>query len=212
MRFSGVKKFFNDLRMQTRIILIRHGETRANRQRRYVGVTESELTSYGKYQARCLKKRIAKDTIDRIFVSPSRRALDFSKIVFGNRKKEIFESLQEMNFGIFEGLTYSQALKKYPQAYGRWLKNPQRFNIPKAEALIDFKARVFSALKEVISNNNGKTIAMVTHGGPIMLIVGKIMKSKNLWKVIPGLASISIIEFNKSKPKILTLNDVSHYK
>ncbi|MDD4183137.1 MAG: histidine phosphatase family protein [Candidatus Omnitrophica bacterium] len=198
--------------MQTRIILIRHGETRANRQRRYVGVTESGLTSYGRYQAKCLKERMAKDTIDRIFVSPSKRALDFSKIVFGNRKKKVLASLQEMNFGVFEGLTYSQALKKYPLAYRKWLKSPQRFNIPKAEPLANFKARVFNALKEIISANPGKSVALVTHGGPIMLMVGKIIKSKNLWKVMPGLASISIIEFNKNKPKILKLNDISHYK
>jgi broad specificity phosphatase PhoE len=120
--------------------------------------------------------------------------------------------LQEMNFGAFEGLTYSQALKKYPLAYKKWLKNPQRFNIPKAEALVDFKARVLKAFKEIISRNTGKSIAIVAHGGPIMLIVGKIMKSKSLWRVMPGLASITIIEFNRNKPKVLKLNDISHYK
>jgi len=198
--------------MQTRIILIRHGETRANRQKRYIGVTESKLTSYGRYQAKCLKKRIAKDAIDRIFVSSSRRALDFSRIIFGSRQKKILAGLREMNFGIFEGLTYSEALKKYPLLYNKWLKNPQRFNIPEAESFIDFRMRILNLLKEIVSSNTGKTIAIVTHGGPIMLILKRVLKLKNSPEIMPTLGSVTIIEFNKLKPKILILNDTSHYK
>jgi broad specificity phosphatase PhoE len=52
--------------MQTKLILIRHGETFANRQKRYIGRTESRITSYGKYQARCLQKRISTGVIDKI--------------------------------------------------------------------------------------------------------------------------------------------------
>lgn len=198
--------------MQTKIILIRHGETSANRQKRYIGVTESKLTPYGRYQAKCLKRRIVKDTIDRIFVSSSRRAIDFSRIIFGNRKKKIRAGLREMNFGIFEGLTYSEALKKYPFLYSKWLKNPQHFNIPEAESFIDFRTRILRLLKEVVSSNAGKTIAIVTHGGPIMLILKKVLKLKNSPKIMPALGSVTIIEFNKLKPKILVLNDTSHYK
>jgi len=198
--------------MQTRIILIRHGETRANRQKRYIGVTESKLTPYGRYQARCVKKRIAEDSIDRIFVSSSRRALDFSRIIFGNREKKILADLREMNFGIFEGLTYSEAIKKYPLLYNKWLKNPQRFNIPKAESFIDFRLRILRLLKEIVRNNTGKNIAIVTHGGPIMLILKRVLKSKNSPKIMPDLGSVTIIEFNKLKPKILMLNDTSHCK
>lgn len=198
--------------MQTRIILIRHGQTRANLEKRYIGTTESPLTSYGKYQANSLKKRIAAKTIDKVFVSSSKRALDFSKIVFGNRQRKVLTALREMNFGIFEGLTHSQILKKHPQIYDKWFKNPQRFNIPEAESFIDFRMRIFKALKEIVAGNCGKTIAIVTHGGPIRMILGKVLKLKNLWEVMPGLASISIIEFNKDKPKILLFNDRSHYK
>lgn len=198
--------------MQTRIILIRHGQTRANVEKRYIGVTESRLTPYGKYQAKSLKKRMAKETIDKVFVSPSKRALNFSKITFGDRQKEVLTDLREMDFGIFEGLTHSQVLKKYPQVYRKWLKNPQRFSIPGAESFIDFKTRIFKTLKEIICENTGETIAIVTHGGPIRMILSKVLKLNNLWEIMPGLASISIIEFNKTKPKILIFNDISHYK
>lgn len=197
--------------MQTRIILIRHGQTRANAEKRYIGVTESPLTPYGKYQAKSLKKRIAKEVIDKVFVSPSKRALNFSKIIFRNRKTEVLMNLREMDFGIFEGLTHSQILKKYPQVYNKWLNNPQSFDIPGAESFLDFKARVFGVLKEIICENAGATIAIVTHGGPIRMILSKALKLKNLWEIMPHLASISIIEFNKTKPKIFVVNDISHY-
>jgi len=198
--------------MQTRIILIRHGQTRANVERRYIGATESPLTPLGKRQAKSLKKRIAKEPIGKVFVSPSKRALNFSKIIFGNRQTEVLMDLREMDFGVLEGLTHLKALKKYPQFYSKWLKNPQRFNIPKAESFSDFKARVFKALKGIIYENTGATIAIVTHGGPIRMILSKVLKLKNLWEIMPDLASISIIEFNKTAPKVLISNDTSHYK
>lgn len=182
--------------MQTRIILIRHGQTKANLEKRYIGVTESCLTSYGRYQAKSLKKRIAKEKVDKVFVSPSKRAFDFSKIVFTGSERQVLTGLREMDFGIFEGLTHSQVIEEYPQVYDKWLKNPKRFNIPKAELFSDFKARVLRALKKIICENAGCTVAIVTHGGPIRIILGKVLKLNNLWEIMPHLASISIIEFN----------------
>ncbi|MFA5008508.1 MAG: histidine phosphatase family protein [Candidatus Omnitrophota bacterium] len=198
--------------MQTRIILIRHGETRANRQQKYIGTTESKLTFYGRYQGKCLKKRMAGAKIDKIFVSPSKRAVDFCKIVFGGKGQKLLVGLQEMNFGIFEGLTYSKALKKYPEICAKWFKNPKRFNVPEAESFNSFKRRVLSTIKKIIRGNRGKTIAIVTHGGPIMLVLGSILKLKKPFEIMPKPASITIIEFKKLSPKILALNDTSHYK
>ncbi|MDD4955948.1 MAG: histidine phosphatase family protein [Candidatus Omnitrophica bacterium] len=198
--------------MRTRIILIRHGETRANRQKKYIGVTESALTASGRRQGEYLKKRIADTKIDKIFVSPSKRAVDFCKIIFGGKRKKMLVGLKEMNFGIFEGLTYSKALKKYPDICKRWFKNPKRFNVPKAEPFNDFRKRVLMAIKKIISANCGKTAAIVTHGGPIMLILGSIIESKKPLEIMPKLASVTIIEFDGLKPKILVLNDTSHCK
>lgn len=197
--------------MKTRIILIRHGETGANRQKKYIGRKNSKLTSYGIYQARCVKEAMAKHSIDDIFVSSSKRALEFSNIIFGKREKKVLDVLREMDFGVLEGLSYSSALKKYPRAYNLWLKDPERFNIPKGEPLADFKERVLKAFEKIVSDNYGRSVAVITHGGPIMLIVGKILKSKKLWKIMPHLASITIVEFKKNKPQILKLNDISHY-
>ncbi len=198
--------------MQTKLILIRHGETFANRQKRYIGITESRITSYGKYQARCLQKRISTGVIDKIFASSSGRAVDFAKIIFAKKQIQTLSELREMNFGIFEGLTFSQVTRKYPQIYDKWLKNPQRFGVPRAESFVDFKARIYKVFKKIISNNAGKTVAVVTHGGPIRLILSRFLKTKNLWATMPALASVSIIRFKDAEAKILKINDTSHYR
>lgn len=194
------------------MILIRHGETFANRQKRYIGITESRITPYGKYQARCLQKRISMGAIDEIFTSSSGRAVDFAKIIFAKKQIQELSELREMNFGIFEGLTFSQAARKYPQIYDKWLKNPQRFGVPRAESFVDFRARIYKVFKKIISNNAGKTVAVITHGGPIRLILSRFLKTKNLLAIMPALASVSIIRFKDAEAKILKINDTSHYR
>lgn len=189
--------------MRTKIIIIRHGETAANKERRYIGITDSLLSARGRRQGVNLKERMAKEKIDKIFVSPSKRTLDFSKIVFGARKKEIVPDLREMNFGIFEGLTHTEMLKKYPGIYRKWLKDPCNFNIPEAEAFKDFKVRVFKVFKKIVSNNNQKTIALVTHGGPIRIILSELLSLKDIKKVTPALASVIIIETGQNNTRMI---------
>lgn len=198
--------------MQTKIILIRHGETKANLERRYIGATESPLTDYGKKQAKNLRKRMIKEGVQKVFSSSSERALNFSRIAFSNSNIGVLPELCEMNFGVFEGLTYSQIFKKYPDIYNRWLKNPVAYSIPKAESFNEFKTRILKVFKKIISANYGKTVAIIAHAGPIRLILSKILNSKNIWETSPALASISIIEFDQNKPKVLVFNETTYYE
>lgn len=198
--------------MQTRIILIRHGETKANLEKKYIGTTESRLTARGKKQAKSLIKRMSKEGVGKVFSSSSMRATNFAKIIFSNSNIEILPELREMNFGVFEGLTHAEILKKYPALYGRWLKNPASCRISKAEVFREFKMRIFKAFEKIIRVNRGGTTAVITHAGPIRLILGKILKRKSIWEIMPALAGMSIIEFNRGRPKISIFNEITYYE
>lgn len=175
--------------MPTRIILIRHGETRWNLEKRYMGLKDIGLNDKGIKQAKKLKVRLIKEKISRVYSSDRKRAFKFAKIIFPALPIEKKAALREMNFGGFEGLTYKENMKKYPKLYSNWLNNPSSTTIPGGDSLYDFRKRIKRFLKKIISLNKNKTIALVTHGGPIRIIISE--------DVPP--ASVNIIEYRGGK-------------
>ncbi len=196
--------------MATRLILVRHGETLWNAQKRYCGSTDIGLSAKGKKQARRLKEKLNGVSIHKIYTSGRKRAIQTAKIIFQGAKINNMPDLNEMHFGIFEGLTYREIMKKYPKIYSAWLEKPLCVTIPESESLASFRKRVTRALKKIVSVNKNKTVAVVCHGGPISAFVTVILKINDFWKYIPHSASISIIEYRNGSLKIKTLNDITH--
>lgn len=196
--------------MVTKLILIRHGSTNWNLEKRYCGFKDVDLSDKGKKEARCLYKRVKREEIHKVYSSDRKRALLTAKIIFKRIKIEKIPGLNEIRLGSFEGLTYDEIMKKYPQIYKKWLKDPFDVNIPNGENLNGFRKRVLCAFKKIISSNHNKTIAVVCHGGAISVFINHILKSKKIWNRIPNLASLSIIEHKNGKAKIRLFNDISH--
>lgn len=196
--------------MPTKLILIRHGETDWNLKRRYCGFLDIDINARGRKQAAQLCKRLKEEKIHKVYSSDRKRALQTAKIIFKKIKIERIPGLREMHFGIFEGLTYEQIMKKYPLVYRKWLKHPYSLIIPQGEGLPGFKRRVVAALTKVVRLNKNKTIAVVAHGGVISAFLNHILKSKDFWGHIPKSTGLSVIEYRKAKPKIKLLNDTRH--
>ncbi len=198
--------------MPTKILLIRHGQTEWNLRKRYCGSADLGLNACGKKEAEKLRKRLKDKPVHKIYSSDRIRAIETARIVFKRAGLEKIPGLSEMHFGIFEGLTYDEIMRKYPVIYKRWLRDPYGITIPKGEGLREFKKRVVSAFKKIIALNANKTVAVVCHGGAISIFLNHILKSKDFWKQIPKSASLSIVEYNNSKPKIRLFNDIAHLK
>ena len=196
--------------MPTKFILIRHGQTDWNLNKRYSGYLDVSLNQNGKAQAKRLHHRLKTSQIDKIYSSDRIRAIQTAKIVFKNREIEKIADLREVHFGVFEGLTYQEIIKKHPIAYKKWLKNPYSIKIPKGEHLTDFKKRIVKAFRKIAILNKNKTVAIVSHGGVISIFVNHLLKSKKFWQQVPSSASLSIVEYNKGKAKIKLFNDFSH--
>ncbi|MCX5701176.1 MAG: histidine phosphatase family protein [Candidatus Omnitrophica bacterium] len=191
----------------TRLVLIRHGITEWNKQKRYCGYKDINLSSQGKIQAIKLRKSIKKFSFDRIYCSDRKRALQTRAILFGKTKFSRVRDLREIHFGVLEGLTHDQIMKKYPVAYKAWLRDPYKGRIPDAESLSDFKKRVIRVMKEIVRSNLGKTVAVVCHGGVIAMFVSSILKSRKFWKYVVSPASVTIVDYNNRKFKLIKFND-----
>jgi broad specificity phosphatase PhoE len=168
------------------------------------------MNAKGRRQIGKLKIRLQGESFHKIYVSDRKRAIDSARIIFKKGIAEKVPELREIHFGVFEGLTYDQIMKKYPVVYKRWLKDPFSVTIPKGEKLADFRKRVVKALNKIIVKHKHETVAIVCHGGPISIYVNHILKEKNFWKYIPRSASLSVIEHKNGIAKIRSLSDTKH--
>ena len=103
--------------MPTKLILIRHGETDGTYQKRYCGVTDLPLNKMGIEQVENASRNLKKEKIDKVYSSDMKRTIQSANIVFKDKDIEKLSSLREMNFGIFEGLTYEEIMKKHSDSY-----------------------------------------------------------------------------------------------
>ncbi len=188
--------------MATKLILIRHGQTEWNLNKKYCGLFDIKLNAKGKMQAECLRKRLKKENVHKVYSSDRKRAIETAKIIFKELEIEKMPDLREMHFGCFEGLTYREIMQKYPKVYKKWLTRPFAAAIPQGESLGDFKKRIVNAFKKIVSSCPQKTVAVVCHGGVIAIFLTHILKTKDFFKLIPACASLSILEYKNGKPKL----------
>jgi len=196
--------------MTTRVILIRHGITDWNKKKRYCGCKDVNLSRDGKLEVVKLRKSLKNIIFDRIYCSDRKRTLQTRSILFGNSGFTKVKGLREINFGVFEGLRHDEIMEKYPKVYRKWLANPYKIRVPRAESMQVFKKRVKNAIKKIFCFNRGKTIAVVCHGGVIGVLVSSILKSKDFWRYVPSSASITIVEYKNNKYKIDKFNNKTY--
>jgi broad specificity phosphatase PhoE len=148
-----------------------------------------------------------------IYSSDLLRARQTAKILFGDSKFEETADLREMNFGLFEGLKYEQLIEKYPELYRRWIDNPEKVKAPNGEGLRELRNRIEEKISEIICRNEGKTTAVVTHSGPVRVVLCKALKLdlENFWQIEQELGALSIIDYTgESSTSVIKINDTSH--
>jgi broad specificity phosphatase PhoE len=167
------------------------------------------LNDKGKRQAGALHRRLKGHLVEKVYSSNKKRAVQTARIIFPKAKIERVPGLEEMDFGIFEGMTHCQILEKYPRIYQKWLNDPFSVRIPKGESLNSFKKRVIAAFEKLVCGDPGN-FAVVCHGGTISMYLNHIRGKKDFWGTIPRSTALSIIEYKGNKVKIKLQNDTSH--
>lgn len=145
------------------IVFIRHGRTEANEKGVYGGFTDVPLSETGKVQAERAAKLIKDKSFSEIYVSPLKRTIETSSIL--GLKGKYDDRIKEMNFGIFEGLSYREIEKKYPEEARKWSSDFLNYKIHGGESLMEVYKRVVSFMED-ISKKEG-TILVITHEGVI---------------------------------------------
>lgn len=150
----------------TTLILIRHGETLWNTERRMQGHRDSALTERGLWQAQKLGERMKAENFSALYSSDLPRAARTAQCIAEATGRQSVEDarLRERHFGLFEGLTQAEMQVREPDIYRRFMSRDPQFAVPGGESPADFFERSRAALEDLALRHAGATIVVVTHG------------------------------------------------
>ncbi|MFQ5886723.1 MAG: histidine phosphatase family protein [Anaerolineae bacterium] len=204
--------------MTTRLILVRHGETDWNLERRYQGQADVPLNERGREQAKLLAKRLRGERIEAIYASDLSRACETAKIIaeaLGQGVKTL-ESLREVDTGVWTGLTFEEVESRYPKHLTEWRADPLGVKRLEGEAYLELFERTRAAIGEIVEAHPDQTVLIVGHGGNIKCIVLDALgvKADRAIEIASRFAaenaSLHILQYDGDGGLIQTLNDRCH--
>lgn len=151
-------------------ILIRHGQTQGNLERRYIGSgTDEPLCAQG---IASLERRTYPQ-VRRVLVSPMKRCIETARLIYPQIDPEIVENLCECDFGAFENKSYAELSGR--RDYQAWIDSGGEMPFPGGESRADFAARCVAAFERLDALEDA---ALVVHGGTIMAIMERFASPK----------------------------------
>ena len=195
-----------------RLILVRHAECEANAREIITGHSDYKLTCKGDEQAKKVGLRLKDEKVDIAFVSDAKRATDTAKEILKHHKNVnvVYDSrLRERNYGIFEG-TVSGSVSKAAEKAG---VSFNEFKPDKGESIKELNLRVIDFFEEMIKKEDGKTVLVISHGGPILEIFFHLLNvpRDKYREYHPGNTAVTILEIDVDKKhKVHALNCTNH--
>jgi len=160
--------------MATTIVLVRHGETDWNRDRRFQGQADIVLNETGRAQVRALAAELVRETFSIVYTSPLRRAAESAEILAAALELEVrpCDALMEIHVGSWSGLTVPEVATQFPDGHRRWLDS--RAGWEDGETYGELGMRVVEGLRRIGAAHLDAHVLAVTHGGPIRAILAAI--------------------------------------
>ncbi|WP_027086135.1 histidine phosphatase family protein [Cohnella panacarvi] len=201
----------------TTIHITRHGQTEWNTLKKFQGHNDSPLTELGVKQAEWLGESLRNTAFDRVYSSSSPRAFRTAEIVAGGRgiPIEACDEFMEINLGIWEGMDQGEAERSYPEQFHNFWKDPEAFRVPDGETFRDVSERAIRKLLQIVAENAGQSILVVTHTVVVKLIMAYFEQRdwKDLWN-LPYIHPTCLckVEVNDDGHAIILHGDISHYR
>src|SRR5512132_797980 len=151
----------------TELLLVRHGETDWNRERRFQGHADPPLNDKGREQANALAQELSAEGIELVYTSDLARARETAEIVGARLGANVLllRELREIDVGEWQGLTWPEIERRYPEGVRSWHERGHGWEA--GETYDELGERVVAALRRIAAEHPEQRVLVVGHGGTI---------------------------------------------
>ena len=202
----------------TNVLLVRHGETAWNAERRLQGHLDIALNGEGERQAAAVARALAKVRIDAVISSDLQRASQTAQAIATAHQLpvQVEKALRERCYGGFEGLLYAEIEQRFPREFAKWQARDVDAVLPAGanlgESFREFYDRATAAIFARAARCPGQTIVLVAHGGVLecayRCALGMSLETPRTFS-IPN-ASINRFTVQDDKLTLISWGEVGH--
>ncbi|MEM8715324.1 MAG: histidine phosphatase family protein [Cyanobacteria bacterium P01_G01_bin.4] len=212
-----------------RLLLVRHGETQWNKEKRFQGQRDIPLNPTGEEQGRLAGQFLQQQTLDIAFSSPLKRPWKTAEFILqSNTSAQAIDpplglipidDLQEISHGLWEGLLDSEIEAQFPGELAVWQATPSVVQMPEGENLTQVWERSFTAWQQLVHQTaavgDTATGLVVAHDAVNKAILCKLLNlaPEAFWYFKQGNGAVSAIDYPDGPaglPVLRALNITSH--
>ena len=157
-----------------KLYIVRHGETEWNVIKRFQGQLNTPLTEKGMEKLKETGKNLENVLFEEVYTSELERTVNSAEIIlnenrgYKNKKMELkkLAELNEVHFGVWQGLKYEEVFLKYPEEANNYFYNVKNYKAENVEAenLKDALGRFLKGINKILDSHKSGNILVVTHG------------------------------------------------
>jgi len=202
----------------TNVLLIRHGQSKGNAERRFGGHTATPLSARGRRQAKLTARALKTESLTAIYSSDLARAMETAKPLANLTGLTVkgTSAFRERSVGVMEGLTFEDAAQEHPEQYAALLRRDFEHVLTGGESYRQLLDRGRQKLDEIIVEHHGGKIVVFSHTGTICILALHLMGALDAPELKPvwiSSANCGITRFELRSDgfvKVLCVNDTRH--
>lgn len=199
-----------------RLFLVRHGQTEANRQGVFCGMTDLPLTEQGVTQAQQVAQWLAEVPFVQAFSSELWRARHTAEIVLGQRELTVQpdKGFNEMNFGDWEMRHHRDLQQQDADAWADWMADWQHACPTAGESFPLFSQRIGCKVQQLLVQSEGGDRLLVAHQGSLSLLMAGLlaMPAAGMWHFHFEQGAYSVLDIHEGFAALRVFNSRAYWQ
>jgi alpha-ribazole phosphatase len=200
----------------TRVFFVRHGDTIDEETKKvYKGAIDIPLSDKGRQRIARASEFLSRFKLDFIYTSALSRCIESGKIIAEKQDApvEIASALNELGFGLWEGLSFEEIREKYPNELDLWLQDLENHTPPEGEPMRNAQRRGVAKYNEIAERHGGQNVAIVSHAGILRLIICSILdlKLQGMFRIGQDYGCIDMVRIHKDGIAVVELLNFTQY-
>jgi alpha-ribazole phosphatase len=175
----------------------------------YKGRIDIPLSNKGIARMEKVSAFLSDYPLDIIYASTLSRSVESAGIISKpyNLEVNIESAFNELGFGRWEGLSFSEIKEKYPELFPLWLEDPLSCTPPGGERLLDAQERIMSGLYKIIETQRGRNVAIVCHAGTLKIIISTLLgiDLSGMYRLAQDYGCVDIIDMYENNHALIKL-------